>query len=105
MQDLFSHPKKKMYIFISRLNVQIWNDYLLICVIFFKTQRPSHSVARHESERDKKDTALCLVYSSNEVLHHLDFFLFLSDILTNNFKPSFLKLHSLKEFDNIGLLH
>ena len=46
--------------------------------------------------------ALVIIYSSNEVLHHLDFFfIFLSDMLTNNFKPSFLKLHSLKEFDNV----
>ena len=41
------------------------------------------------------------IYSSKEVLHHLDFFIFLSDILTNNFQPSFLNLHSLKEFDNV----
>ena len=29
------------------------------------------------------------------------FFHILSDILTNNFKSSFLNLHSLKEFDNV----
>ena len=44
---------------------------------------------------------LWVIYSSKEVLHHLDFFHILSDILTNNFKPSFLNLHSLKEFDNV----
>ena len=31
------------------------------------------------------------IYSSKEVLHHLDFFHILSDILTNNFKPSFFE--------------
>ena len=39
------------------------------------------------------------IYSSKEVLHHLDFLIFSSNILTNIFKPSFLNLHSLKEFD------
>ena len=41
------------------------------------------------------------VYSSKEVLHHLDLFIFLSDILLKNFKPTFLNLHSLEEFDNV----
>ena len=41
------------------------------------------------------------IYSSKEVLHHLDFFHILSDIVTYNFKPSLLNLHSMKEFDNV----
>ena len=34
---------------------------------------------------DKRDDFHFDIYSSKEVLHHLDFFVFLSDILTNKF--------------------
>ena len=52
----------------------------------------SYSAQKHPKKK--------FIYSSKEVLHLLDFFIFLSDILKKK-KPTFLNLHSLKEFDKV----
>ena len=48
----------------------------------YKMREKSQSLLDHP--RIKLDL-LHILYSSKEVLHHFDFFIFLSDILTNTF--------------------
>ena len=87
---MFCHIKRKM--------MSIYrNDYHYRIVTYIIRTKWGNRIKRKYIYISKQNSE---IYSS-KVLHHLDFFIFLSDILTNNFKPSFFNLHSLKEFYNV----